>query len=485
MEDRPYIAFRRLIETGRVLWLIVILSMGIRFYYSFHLFVSDEVFNLIIIEDLVAGEGLGDYFFRHPPLYLLLSSLVSFFVGSYPQVPSFISIVFSALSLIPIYRIADYLMGRTVALWASVFLAFMPANIYYSSWIKQDSMLLFFFSWSIYFYLRGRYLPAGAAIGAALLIKEFAILFFPLSFFITFLEVKKRRDNRGWYPWIKMSLVAAALSGWWYLMFGGSFYGIAGEALTGGNIKELAWHLPWWFYAGNMTYDLSYPSFLLFLTGSVSIVIKIVRQGPLTVYAVPLAWLLVFYLPLSVITVKTPWYTYLATPSMALICSYGLIGLTGLLQSRRVKLLVYLGVSVSLLFVVYNYSNDKFYERFPGNRRSQLMKDIQGDTWRGINEKKRFWRNRMKGVGKVGFLEFNPTLIYLMGLKDDKIVMAGFGKFMVSDREGLLKKIKDYDIEAFVINTESVTYTKKNLNDMLSLWGEPERVEPLLVFLIK
>lgn len=484
MEDRPYIAFQRswLTIEDIFLWSLVVLAAGIRVYYSFHIFISDEFFNLSTIETLVTEKGFSPYFFRHPPLYILLSSLISYFVGLYPQVPSFISILFSVLSIIPIYRIADHLMGKKEALWASLIMTFMPVDIYYSSWIKQDAMLLFFFSWGVYFYLKENYLVAGVVIGIALLVKEFALFFFPLSFLITVFVRKRSSISKDLYSWLKMSMIAAILSSWWYVLFGTSFYIATSEALTGGNIKELVWHLPWWFYIKNIFYDLSFFSFFLFLIGIVLLVKEIYKHGPLEAYIVPIMWFLVFYLQLSFITVKAPWYIYLATPALAIISSFGFVEMTKPLKSRRIKLFTYFIVPFPLLFGLYEYNNDKFYESFSGDAHPELMKDIQGKTWGEMNERKHFWRDKMSGINRVGFLEFRPAFLYLMGLKDDEVFIIKVSKFMASDVKDLSNLAKEYEIGAFVINSESLVYTSKNLEDMVLLWGSPERVGSVLIF---
>lgn len=470
------------IDEKRLFLIIIPLALLIRVYNSFHIIISDEIFNLISIEGFVRGEGFNDYFFRHPPLYLLLSSYLSYSVGPYPQIPSFISIIFSVLSLIPVYYIAEHLFGRVVARWSCIFLAVMPANIYYSGWIKQDAMLLFFFTWSVFFFLKERYILAGISIGLGLLVKEFAIFFFPLSFLLT-LSLNKDKGFRRWINWLMMSSISAMLSLWWYLLFGSTFYSLISEAVTGENIKEAFWHLPWWFYVKNIPFDLSYPVFLLALIGMIFMIRDIYCRESIKSHAVILLWILVFYLPLSLIKVKTPWYTFLATPPLAMVSALGFVSVVELLKMEAIKRLACLLTLLLLVLVLYGYDNNEFYKRFSENADTQSITDVQGKTWDEMLRKRDFWRNKFKDIkGKIGFLQFNLGLNYLAGLKDDKIAIIKVSRFMSLDREGILNIAREYSISVFIINKESLTYTEKNLADMTSLWGEPEKVGPLLVF---
>lgn len=457
--------------SGNLLFCFVIaLAAAIRFYQSFHVLLTDEVFNLITIKTLVAGEGYAEYFFRHPPLYILLSSYISSVVGNYPQAPSFVSIMFSALSFIPFYLIVEQITDKKVALLASLFLAVMPSNIYYSTWIKQDAMLLFFFLWGIHFYLNRRHLLAGLIIGIALLVKEFAVFFFPLSFLITSFNGEKQKD---WHGWLKMSIVSAIISSWWYLFFGKSFYTVTSEALTGENIKEVIWHFPWWFYIKNIPYDLSYPIFILFIAGGV-VLVKELRR-----YLIPLLWLLVFFVPLSLITVKAPWYTYLATPAMAVIAAIGGARLQEIFKPR----LFYSVLLSAIIFSLYNFDNIRYFEGITGFPMSQIAKEAQGTSWEEMLAKREFWERKVKDRGKIGFLEFHPTLQYLMDIPNDSIVLLKVANFIALDREGLLGLVRGHSIEGLVVNTDSLTYTEKNLEDMHFLWGEPALQGSFLFFL--
>lgn len=472
------------------LWAIIFIAAGIRFYNSFHFLLSDESFNLISIEILAQERDFHPYFFKHPPLYHIVSALFYYLIGPYPFVLSCISISFSAASLIPFYLIAEGLMVRKAALWSAFFLAVMPANVYYSAWMKQDAMLLFFFLWGIYFYLNKRLVLAGLMIGMAMLVKEFALLFFPISFLISTINRKERKWVEILREWIIPVFVASLISLWWYILFGKWFYLIAGEALTGAYIVELPWHYPWWFFLRNLPYDLSYPILVLFLLGIVLIVKEIYKKEATVSSYIILAWIAVIYVLISLLYMKTPWFMYLATPPLAVAAYKGMILVTGIFKSEVHKFAMKVAVLSCLILLLPAYSQTEYNLSTTGYKASKLSLDviegIQGTSWKEMAMKKDFWERKAKGIkGKVGFLEYIPIVQYYMGIDDERVARVRVSRFMLLDKDGLLELIQKEEIGMFILPEESLTYTKENLDNMEALWGAPEKIGPLLVFLTK
>lgn len=488
MEDRPHSTlFRDWIRRGFLIWVIIALAAVTRFYHSFHFFLSDEAYNLITIETLASQKDFHPYFLKHPPLYILLSAFFFYLIGPYPQIPSYLSIFFSVISIIPFYLIAEYLMGRKTALWAALFLSAMPSNIFYSTWIKQDAMLLFFFLWGIYFYLGERYKLAGLAIGIALLIKEFALFFFPLSLLITVISRGKGAWIGTWRGWVIMILISSGISLWWYILFGKMFFLSAGEALTGAYVIEWYWYFPWWFFLKNLPHDLSYPIFALFLAGLILIINEVYKRGPRPDCLIPLAWLAAIYVPISFFYIKSPWFIYLATPALAIIAAFGLVKGTSFIQSRGANLAIYFLtlITIALLLPAFDHLQYNFKLTGAETRRIPLkiIGEIHGKSWDDMIRNKRSWEEKMRNInGKVGFLEYHPVLQYMTGLEDERVARLRVSRFIGLDREGLLKFVNEENIGGLVLFSESLAYTGKNMEDMISLWGMPEKAGPLLIF---
>lgn len=482
MEDRPYFAFRREIKESGLLFFIVVFAAAIRLYHSFHPFISDEAFNLITIERLAVRHEFDDYFFRHSPLYLLTSTFFSWLFGQHPYIPSFVSVVFSSLAIVPFFFMVKSLSGRSVALCSCAILSVIPANLYYSGWIKQEGMLIFFFMWALFFYLKGSYWVAGILCGLALLTKEFAIFFFPLSFFTAIFKDKGEEGSNSIIGWFKTVVTAGIVSSWWYLGFGATFYKITGEALIGGNMAEFGWHSPWWFYLKNLPHDLSYPVFSLFMIGLVFIVREASRGRFQLQHAFPLFWIAVLYLPLSAVVVKAPWYIYLSTPAFAFLAAFGLKYIAELVRPGGIRPVVTVVLILLIVSSLFTVKGESFYVRvfpFPPNPANRVL---HGATWEEMEKNRDMWRRKIGGRGKVGLLEPSPAFTYLAGISSQEIVLMRVSEMISLDRAGLLNKIKSYGIKVFIINADSLTYSEKNLEDMTSIWGEPERIGTMLVF---
>ena len=515
MEDRHDSSFWwDRIKNEYLFWLIFISAAAIRFYFSFHTFLSDEAFNLITIEDLLSGRGFTYYFFRHPPLYILLSSLFYYLIGPYPQIPSFISIIFSVLALMPLFLTTRLLMGRKAALWSSFFFAVMPAAVFYSTWIKQDGMLLFFFMLAIYTFLRKSYVWAGIAIGLAMLVKEFAVFFFPITLLLTLFETRNleiedgiplsfdcdnakkgepakntlsNRKKQGvlapWKGWFKMLFVSVLLSAWWYIMFGLTSYDMSSEALAGNTLQELIWHLPWWLYLKNLPNDVSYAIFFLFCSGLVFFIKEGFDRKRITLSTFfPLSWAAIFYIPLTFIVLKAPWFTYVAAPPLAMVSAFGMVKIYEMFPSGVYRYSFNIIIILLIIHGIVTFDKAQFFEKASGLKRPPAANDIQGESWGEMIEKMNLWRGKMEGVEKVAFLGFRPTLQYMMGIQKSKLVLLRFDAFFFLDREEILQLARDNDIEALVVNSGSLTYSDENLTDMVYLWGEPERIGKIFLF---
>lgn len=487
MEGRSYISSGRgWLKNNYIILMIVILAAGVRIHHSFHYLLSDEVFNLISIEELAKNKGFDPYFFKHPPLYTLFSALLYLIISPSPGISSYLSIAFSVLSFIPFYLMVEMLAGKRTALWASLFLAMMPANFHYSTWIKQESMLLFFFLWGVYFYIRSRYVLSGIAIGTALLVKEFALLFFPLSFLITLISRKGSGLFSDWSDWAITIVMSLVISAWWYYLFGYLFYLIAGEALIGAYAIEMIWHKPWWFFLRNLPFDLSYPIFIFFLAGMVYLIKEFRKTGFDCNFWLFISWICVIYIPVSFLHMKTPWFIYLATPPMAVAAAFGMIRLFDLLKSDKTRLVGYLLVILSLVVSVLKFDYLSYNEYVSDFKITETIKtdakELHGKSWKDMVRKKKIWEKKLQGTDKVCFLEYNPLLQYLMGLQNEQVLRIRVSYFMSLDKNEIFKFSKDNNISSFLLNSESLAYSDKNLADMISLWGEPEKVDHWLIF---
>ena len=87
------------------------------------------------------------------------------------------SVILSLISLTLIYLIAGKISGKKVAIYSSLFFAFLPFNIFYSRVILPEPLMITLFLASFYLLLRSRLLLSAVFLSLALLVKPYAIFF--------------------------------------------------------------------------------------------------------------------------------------------------------------------------------------------------------------------------------------------------------------------------------------------------------------------
>lgn len=450
------------------LLLVIVLALFLRVCHHSHILMSDEANNMLTIKAIIEGEGLRGYFFKHPPLFIIVSSMISYPFGDSFHVVQGISIAFSILSFIPLYLVVKRLFDARAALLSLLFLSILPLNILYSTWAKQEAMLLFFFLWSMYFYITQKPFKSGLLFGIASLTKEFAWFLIPIVAGWEVLRGWEGRDSlKRLLSWF---LVGLLVSGWWYAIWGIESFKAIRAAATGGEVFEFAWHYPWYYYLRNLPEDITLVLVAFLVIGLIS-----TKCGPRLLF---LLWVMVFYLPLSVLSVKAPWYVYLASPAIVVITAAGFLRVGDMVRTNWLRRGIALAVMVSMASTLYVFDGTKYYLWLLSRRLPYL--DYESP---GFYEKKYLDKGRevLKGEGKIALLEYNPTLQYYLGISDRRIFYAG-SQFMAMDAGKLKALIDTNKLGYFVISRASMNYTDKNLADLSSLWGEPLRVGNVFIY---
>lgn len=444
--------------------LIIVLALTIRLYHHHHILVSDEANNMLTIKALIEGDGFRDYFFIHPPIFPLFSAAITYPFGDDHHIVQYFSIVFSLLSYIPFYLIVSRVFDKKTALLSLFVLAVMPINIFYSTWIKQDAMLLFVLMWTLYFYISDRLVISGLLFGIALLTKEPSCFLLPVA---GGWEVIKgwegKRSVKRLVVWVSIGL---AVSGWWYIFFGRRSFGLISNAISGGNFYESAWHYPWYYYFRNLRADLTLTLSLFFITG-----LALTRKG---ISSLPVLWFLSFYIPLSIMKVKAPWYAYLASPPLAVLTSAGFLGLLEVMKNWWQKTALTAMVLVLISYNLYSFNVSGYYQWLVARK----LPVFYPEEYLGEG------RVALKGEKKVVFLEYNPTLQYYLGISDRRIKYAGY-QFAAMDMARINEFSQKYDIGHFVIDRNSINYLDKNISDMRVLFGEPKVLGSIYIFTVR
>lgn len=419
---------------------------------------------MLTIKAIIEGEGIREYFFKHPPLFSILAAGISFPFGDNYLIIQGISIIFSVLSFIPLYLIVKLIFDERTAAMSLIFLAVMPLNISYSTWVKQDSMLLFFFLWSLCFYIKERPWKSGIFFGIASLTKEFAWFLIPIVVGWELLRGWEGRESAKRLVW--WLFTGFILSGWWYIFFGGLSFKAIGAAAAGGNLFEYIWHFPWYFYLRNLQVDLDIMLTTLLVIGLFSI-----EKGR---RFLPVLWMLAFYIPLSIMRVKAFWYPYLASPALAIIVAIGFLKIWDVIGRKWVRRFIVIVITVAVVLTVWITDVRRVYALWSPGKSSESVPFPE-------KEYLDLGRKALKVEGKVAMLHYNPTLQYYLGIGDKRLIYLG-PQFPAMSKDMLRELVEQRKISRFVIDTDSVYFVDKSAFTLTELWGEPKKIGRMLIF---
>jgi 4-amino-4-deoxy-L-arabinose transferase-like glycosyltransferase len=293
-----------------------------------HLLVWDEAQFVLYTRSLV--EGTRDpywfywsrFFHLHPPVYLYLCSFLYRVDGGDPRAYEAISFLFSLGTFLVTWRLAVRLYGRRAGAWTAFFLAVATASTFFDTWIKQDAAAVFFSVLCVHLFMQERYLGSGVALGLGMLSKETAV-FALLTLLAYSLAARERRRLGGA---VKAGLLAAAVSGWWYLFVSDYVRNFA-RFFAGRGMEAQAWRAPWGYYFSGLPADLGWVPFCLSMLGCLVCLRRYLKRD--RKYALPLCWFLPTYLFLSFSTGKPYWMVSSALPALALLAALGAVSLLG------------------------------------------------------------------------------------------------------------------------------------------------------------
>lgn len=161
-----------------ILIYILLLAFILRFLGVFQSFWLDEATTGVVVSDLNFKEIIFDFARSdfHPPLYYLIVKFWSLLFGTTEVSLRFVSIIFSLLTIVYLYKLGKIMFNETVGIVSALFLSIAPLHIYYSHEARMYSMAAFLATISIFYFfkvLKNK--------------KNKAISFFAYSFFISIL----------------------------------------------------------------------------------------------------------------------------------------------------------------------------------------------------------------------------------------------------------------------------------------------------------
>jgi hypothetical protein len=188
--SRPYLAL------GLIIGVAAILRVSLIAANRFH---GDEA--LYCHWALLIASG-KDVFLRYglvvdkPPVFLYTVAFFFKVFGNTETAARLPNVVASLAGIAIVYEIALELFDRRVAMLSAIFLTFSPFDIQFAPTAFTDPLMVTLALASCLLALKGRHLPAGIAMGLAVMTKPTAVIFAPLAILFAALPLIKKAQGR-------------------------------------------------------------------------------------------------------------------------------------------------------------------------------------------------------------------------------------------------------------------------------------------------
>jgi len=276
----------------------------------------------IHLKQLENGNYLSPYFWK-PPLHTLLIALFYKIIGINELAVRLPSLIFSLLSIILVFNIANILTKNNLIAISSIAI-FSSLNdfSFISSQGNGDASLVFFQLLVVYFALKNKLLLSSIFFSFAFLTKSFANFWLlPLIIFIALSQKQKMSDIVCKFL-IPTTIFVAPWHIYMYLNFGQSFIDTyflqntfnRGSGLTG-NIAPFHWYL---IYALDQWKSLLFITPILFAT----LLRKFLKNKNILLL---ITWIALIIIPFSISKTKVWWYVYPSLIPISILFSYLII----------------------------------------------------------------------------------------------------------------------------------------------------------------
>lgn len=313
-----------------------------------HLLMWDEAWNILSLKAYLANDTSSPFywFFRfHPPAYMFFGKMLMPLERGIDIRLEGLSLTFSYATLIVVYLLSSKIGGWRYSWLTGLMLSLMPASIGYDTWIKRDSLAAFAGYTALLLLAKRRFIWCAVALGFSLLSKENGIFFLMASFLMIFILKEKKPFRKI----LLISLVVAALTSWWYLLFS--------EMTTHGIsffFSKTDYSMPWsnssLYYFKKLVPDLGWAILILTIIGSACIIYRtFIKKQPRWFF--PLSVVLCVYIPISFLfTLKAPW---LPLPSFAAIAMIAAGGALWMLKKAKKSKAFFAAFFLLIIFTVY------------------------------------------------------------------------------------------------------------------------------------
>jgi len=331
-----------------ILVLCILLYAALRMRWIGHLLVWDEAMSLCTIRSLLSHgtDAFSNWFWKHPPLFSLLTTLLQPFKAGFAERVELMSVAIGALNLALLFILNRKVFGTKTALWTIFFLAVLPGSIFFDVWIKTDHTVTTFGLLALILLFSGKSLYAGVSLGLAMLSKETAVFYCSAAFLLWASGATGRRTLTDFFA---LTVIPLLTCGWWYwgvklCIAGNPTTGLSGSLaglLFGGfseNIKfamgtQTGFDNVWYYYFQKLPLQIG-------LMGIMFSIVAFVLLGRVLILGTsdkketsgrtshlrllwPVFVIIPAYLVLSSITSKVPWTVISILPAWATLQGLG------------------------------------------------------------------------------------------------------------------------------------------------------------------
>lgn len=203
-------------------WLLVciFIFLVLRLRWVGHLLSWDEAMNLCTVRSLAAqaGDVFSNWFWRHPPLYSLLTLLLSPLQRGFAERVQLLNLCIGVINLLLLYALVRRVSGTRAALWTAFVISVAPGCVFFDVWVKRDHVVVSFALAAFLFLFAHRSLYAGLCLGLSLLAKETAVFYLAAAVLMWGMGAAGRRR---WEDVAALVGVPMLVSGWWFFLAGG------------------------------------------------------------------------------------------------------------------------------------------------------------------------------------------------------------------------------------------------------------------------
>jgi len=312
-------------------WLLVLAALyfTVRVPLLNHPLACDEAWILNAIKLIVDvnDTSFSDQLRRHPPIYLGLGLALFSLKQDFALRMQVLSLIINTGAFLLFILLVANVFHRRIAIYTGIAYSLLPGPVFFSTWIKRDSLVILFCVAALWAFFHRKYLLTGLFLALGFLSKETAV-FYAAGIFLMVPSLHSGRSKARIMA--KIFLPIILISCWWYFFFAIGAKGYV-SFFKGTSVEAEMFFKSWWYYFALLKNDLSLMGLILLCVGLLALlpakkslsrktdIWKLLKKKRL----LPLYMLFPAYLILTISRGKPVWMTIVLFPFLALLVGLG------------------------------------------------------------------------------------------------------------------------------------------------------------------